>query len=76
MALGTLVCTAGLGQLTVDMSCVRVDDQGYAAVTWDQAADPAATLSNTFCTCTNRRPASSLKPTVSPTPPIQRLRHS
>ena len=38
--LGTLVCTAGLGQLAVDMSCVQVNDQGYAAVTWQQAADP------------------------------------
>ena len=24
-----------------DMSCVQVNDQGYAAVTWNQAADPA-----------------------------------
>ena len=41
LLLGTLVCTAGLGQLAVDMSCVQVNDQGYAAVTWNQAADPA-----------------------------------
>ena len=41
LVLGTLVCTAGLGQLVVDMSCVQANDQGYAAVTWNQAADPA-----------------------------------
>ena len=38
--LGTLACTAGMGQLSVDMSCVQVNDQGYATVTWQQAADP------------------------------------
>ena len=29
-----------MGQLSVDMSCVQVNDQGYATVTWQQAADP------------------------------------
>ena len=38
---GVLLATgAAHAQLEVDMSCVQVNDQGYATVTWEQAADP------------------------------------
>ena len=35
-----LAAGSSSAQLEVDMSCVQVNDQGYATVTWEQAADP------------------------------------
>lgn len=41
LSLMVLICAVGRSQLSVDMSCIQVNDQGYASVTWAPAADPA-----------------------------------